>query len=120
MKGQLHILKILLLSFEILNFCLLFMAALSIIPVQAKPLDIVLNCTALIIIAELDDEYFKCFPCQAPIDQDYKTQAETFEKILKFMKKILYVAGIFGNFIYLAISYSYFYHHATVTDDMSE
>jgi hypothetical protein len=118
LKCQIQPLKILLIGFEITNFALLFITAITIVPAQGKPLDIVLNCTALIIIAELDDGYFQCFPCSAPIDKVYATQAERLKVTMNSAKKVMYGLGLIGNFFVIMIMYSIYYANAPDSDDL--
>jgi hypothetical protein len=109
-------LKLFLISFEFLNFILLTMAAMIIVPAQGKPLDIVLNCTALLIIAELDDGYFRCFPCEAKVVDE----EDTMEKVsyvegamtMTVTKKMMYGLGLSANFIVILVMYSIYYVNA--------
>jgi hypothetical protein len=118
LKCQIQPLKIILIGFEITNFSLLFITAITIVPAQGKPLDIVLNCTALLIIAELDDGYFQCFPCKAPIDKVYAAQAERFDVTMNTAKKVMYGLGLIGNFLIILIMYSVYYVNVTDSDDL--
>jgi hypothetical protein len=78
----------------------------------------VLNCTALLIIAELDDGYFQCFPCKAPIDKVYAAQAERLDVTMNTAKKVMYGLGLIGNFLIILIMYSVYYVNATDSDDL--
>jgi hypothetical protein len=115
-KCRIQFLKILIISFETTNFALLYVTAISVVPAQGTPLDIVLNCTALIIISELDDGYFQCFPCQAPVDQEYAKSAHKLEMTLSKMKKVMYVLGLIGNFFVIVAVYSVYYVNADSDD----
>jgi hypothetical protein len=115
-KCRIQLLKIIIIGFEVTNFALLFVTAISVVPAQGTPLDIVLNCTALIIISELDDGYFQCFPCQAPVDQEYAKSAHKMEITLTKMKKVMYVLGLIGNFLIIVIVYSVYYANANSDD----
>jgi hypothetical protein len=117
LKCQNQPLKVLLIGFEIINFALLFLTAITIVPSQSTPLDIVLNCTALIIIAELDDGYFQCFPCKAPIDKVNAAQAERLHQTMSTAKKVIYGLGLIINFVLILIVYAIYHADATPSDD---
>ncbi len=84
---------------------MLYVAAIYIVPMQDSPLQIVLNCTALMAVSALDEGFFKCFKFNRKkvdeFDANYKILENNTEMFLIFV----FIFGTIVTFFFLLLLY---------------
>lgn len=100
---------------ELGNFAMLYVSAVFIVPAQGSPLQIVLNCTALMTIASLDEGFFRCFPFSRKKIPNYDEKYEKMEKDSQFFLTFVFIAGTIVTFFFLLFLYILYEYTNTAT-----
>lgn len=90
---------------ELGNFAMLYVGATFIVPAQGSPLQIVLNCTALMTVASLDEGFFRCFSFSLKKVPHFDDKKEVLEKNTKLFLVFVFIAGTVVTFFFLLLLY---------------
>jgi hypothetical protein len=98
--------KIILFIMEVSNFCLLFITAIFIVPGQGDPLNIVLNCTALTAVSDVDQTFLKCFEFKVKKNPNMLKAKDDVINKSSYIFILLFIMGFFTIFTVLLMLYS--------------
>ena len=96
------------------NLATIFVVACATIPAAGTPIDVIVNSTALIAVAELDSVVLSSLTFNVKLDKKLKEDADTFMEQIAWSYNYVYVAGSLFFFLGLLV---YSLTDFTATDD---
>eukprot|EP01040_Poterioochromonas_malhamensis_P007080 gene7080-7645_t len=117
LKGSIFSFRLTLKTFlaltELGNFAMLYVTAVFIVPAQGSPLQIVLNCTALMAVSALDEGFFKCFKFTRKKVDEFDANYKILENNSEIFLIFVFIFGTIVTFFFLLLLYILYQYTAT-------